>query len=239
MKEIRFINMEQGVESIGPLSPREQFVLKLIYLRDDWEINEGNREYSKSDGHAPWYLALALSFEEARDAGYLPISNSEKVEHYLSWWVKDFGNRKDYPIVDGNDEIEKTKRLIQSVISSFNPNYPTDQNTSRKINISGRLKAAKSWFDGIPTRIVHSTDGPWKVRVGWFLGLAIHLDLLNEGKLIPNKAIKCVDDYLKWWAGLDRVVGEFVTKKEDIDRGNNVIDETIAGLEKEMDHTNL
>lgn len=227
-------DMKDPIDSEGPLTPKEEFVLRLVYLRDDWDKGPGARDYSKTDGHAQWYLSLILQFLDAEEKGIMPESIKKRISEFNDWYVTDYGKRPGYPIVDDPAEISQTKDLIQDVITAFKPEFDFDD-LPIKDRIKERLIIAKTWFGGIPDRIVHSIDGPWKVRMGWFLGLAAELSLLVNGEIISGETKESADEYLKWWKSLRDIKGEIFFTKEDIDRGDAVIDKVVADLSGESE----
>lgn len=216
-----------------------EFVLRLIYLRDDWEKNEGVCEYSKSDGHAIWFVALASNLEISMMDGILPDSAKKKVDEFMSWYANDYGKRQEYPIIDDPKEIQRTKGLIQYVINSFRPPHTEHENFDKTALID-KLLYDRKWFDVIPDRIVHSNDGPWKIRSNWFLGIAADLNLALTRGILPAAVEKDAKDYLDWWTkGREETHKEIQTSdygpivintREDIERGNAIIDKVLESL---------
>jgi hypothetical protein len=167
---------------------------------------------------------------EAQQENFLPDSIKDKAEEYMTWWTTEYGKNHEYPIIDNPEEIGWAKDLIQSVLTSFKPDYSRKENEFNEVTLKRHLTHAKSWFDGIPTRTVHSMDGPWKVRIAWFVGIAIDFILAKEKKLISGEVINEVDKYLDWWSSLGNEEGQHITTREEIDRANKVVDRVLESL---------
>jgi hypothetical protein len=90
-----------------------------------------------------------------------------------------------------------------------------------------------NWSEEIPARILHSTDGHYKIRTGWFLSLASDLEVaLSEG-LLQDKIKPDAEAFLDWWVneyGTGQK-GTIINTKVDINKGNAVITKILESFD--------
>lgn len=219
------------------LTPKEVFVLRLIEFRDDWEKTYGTREQNKKDGHAQWYTAITAEFENAKETGILPKKAETKVDNFFRWYQK-YGESKSYPVVDNPNEIEYAKNTLNIVIRSFK--VEPEPLHDVKDDLIQHLQTLRNyWFDGIPNRIVHSIDGPWKIRANWRIGIAIDLSIALDKHLIPDNIREDVENFINWHLNykenhkfivLPRYGRTYINTKADIEKGNEIIDKVLKSF---------
>lgn len=88
------------------------------------------------------------------------------------------------------------------------------------------------WSEEVPHHILHSTDGPYKIRTGWFLGLVADLEVSKIESVLPNEVIEDVDKFLKWWKDDfgKRPGSPVINTKDDIEKGNLIINKVLESL---------
>jgi hypothetical protein len=91
-----------------------------------------------------------------------------------------------------------------------------------------------SFKDNIPRKIIHSIDKKknYKVRTGWFVGLAADLENAIREKTIDKPEIRIeVNEFLDWYKNdFGLRPGNPKNTKEDIERGNKVINAVLESL---------
>ena len=100
-----------------------------------------------------------------------------------------------------------------------------------------RLKT--DWKDGIPDEIKHSTspDSGWKVQGAWFQvvgGEMAHIIRRQHGGevLISQELFDEISSYHDLLTGDECPVKQGLTRQEDIDKAEAMIDKLLAELEK-------
>ncbi|KKR71146.1 MAG: hypothetical protein UU12_C0007G0017 [Candidatus Woesebacteria bacterium GW2011_GWA2_40_7b] len=104
---------------------------------------------------------------------------------------------------------------------------------SKQLFTESLVELRDNWSEEIPDRMVHSTDGPWKVRTGWFLSLAANLEVFRDEGFVPNDSLEIVQQYLDWWTKdykERKSEPDVINTREDIKRGNNVINKVLESL---------
>ena len=211
------------------LSPKEEYVLKLLYFRDDWEKEAQTKNYSQIDGHSQWFVGIAADTENALSEGILTEKGSDLAKDYLAWY-SDIPNDQ-YPIIDDPHEVERTKMFIQQMINSFYPNHIEESDNNTK-NLIDHLSYLKLFFNEVPDRIVHSKDGPWKIRSMWFIGIATDLANARTEEILPISLKDEVDEFLEWYIKDfgTRPGDPVINTKEDIKKGDQIIDKVLESL---------
>lgn len=92
------------------------------------------------------------------------------------------------------------------------------------------LYGRDQFSEEIPSRILHSTDGNFKIRTGWFVGIASALWEVREHSILPDPIIEDVNIFLNWYSGefKDREGDPPLNTREDIEKGNEIIDKVLA-----------
>jgi hypothetical protein len=89
-----------------------------------------------------------------------------------------------------------------------------------------------NWSEEIPSHILHSTDGHYKIRTGWFLSIASNLEVaLSEG-LLQEKIKPAAEAFLDWWVneyGIGQN-GTVINTADDVNRGNIVLTKVLESL---------
>ena len=95
--------------------------------------------------------------------------------------------------------------------------------------IQGLTIARTTWSDEIPRRIVHSIDAQNKVkaRTNWFTGIVSDAgNALNGGLLNSPEGIEAAEQLVENFAS-DRWKKQKLTKPEDIEKANGLIDKIL------------
>ena len=93
--------------------------------------------------------------------------------------------------------------------------------------IYGLRTHEEGYIDEIPGKIVHSIDGKYKCRRGWFNGVFIRIENL---KLIGLLSPELADRHSTLQDKLGLELQTRLTKKEDIDITNSLLRDTLAYL---------
>jgi hypothetical protein len=84
----------------------------------------------------------------------------------------------------------------------------------------------------IPTRILNSTDGNYKVRGAWFVGIAACLSEAKADGILPVSLKEDVDTFMSWFKRDfgKRTGSPPLSTKEDIEKGNEIINKVLEAL---------
>ena len=97
------------------------------------------------------------------------------------------------------------------------------ENDSDPTSILNDLRQARDeWIDEIPKQTVHSIDGKYKARAGWFIGIAADLyNGLDEG-LFPDPSVQqAIRTFIDWYK--NDYAQRRQTLPEDIQKTNRII----------------
>jgi len=99
------------------------------------------------------------------------------------------------------------------------------------------LKAFKrlryDWKDDIPERELHSPDGNYKVRGGWFHAISLRSETAIELGLLDKSCVKKRSQFIDYIRANDVGRSTRRTIREDIRAGDDALDTFIACLEKQ------
>lgn len=106
-------------------------------------------------------------------------------------------------------------------------------------------KLRDGYKNEIPDQIIHSTDSDnnYKARVAWFTSLVGMLEPFKEDyleDLEDRESLELLDEidsFIKYCTSADFIEKER-TNKEDIDRGDNILNKVLKVLENIASHEN-
>jgi len=93
-----------------------------------------------------------------------------------------------------------------------------------------------SFSEKIPKRIIHSIDkkNNYKVRTVWFVGLAADLEKAMRSGVINKSEVRAkVNEFFDWYKNEFGLRGNVRNTREDIERGNKIINEVLEDLSNE------
>lgn len=219
---------------------KPELIEKLLYFRDDWLEKCGTRSYSRDDGRAPWYIGIATDLSNALDANIIPKSVNEAVNRFLKWYTGPFKNNFQYPVINKSSEISRTETIINQVLQSLGVDT---KNIDPKKNIIRKFLGLRyDHCEEIPEKLVHSTDGMYKIRTGWLLGIACDIEYSLDQKFLSKNVLTEAKEYIIWWSNVygnseryqivetPDLGGVIINTQADIDRGNKILDLMLKDL---------
>jgi len=93
-----------------------------------------------------------------------------------------------------------------------------------------RLRKFRDLYSNeIPDEIIHGLEFKYKVRKNWFNGVAATLELMIlTGQILEPELAREVKEFIDFCA--KTLSKKQLTEKEDIDRGNLIINKVLASL---------
>ena len=225
--------------NLPELMTRQSLGEHLLFLRDGWIRTSGCREYSRRDGRAQWYVGIAADLYVAKEDKILTVTIQEDVNKFLNYYQKLINYDEDGNVINMSGSISSTKDLITKILDKIGMN----RQLSAKDKFTNKLLGFRyDWMEKIPNRIVHSSDGMYKIRSLWLIGIYGSLKYGIDMNLLETPIQGEVQDTIKWLkeeyhleksreyryvSGLGNIV---INTQDDIDRGNLILDKVIAGL---------